>query len=57
MVSNQRRSRLLESLTSLEGEGPDAVISMYVDLSQPELATPRAVTVRSTAPLSRRTPI
>lgn len=42
MVSNQRRSRLLASLTSLEGEGPDAVISMYVDLSQPELTTPRA---------------
>ncbi|MBO0702196.1 MAG: host attachment protein [Candidatus Dormibacteraeota bacterium] len=40
-ASNQR-SQLLKRLASLESEQPDGVISLYLDLSQPELATPRA---------------
>lgn len=42
MVTSHVRSRLLGRLATLEGERPDAVISIYLDLSQPELATPRA---------------
>lgn len=42
MVGSNYRSRLLQRLATLESERPDGVITLYLDLSQPELATPRA---------------